>query len=141
MDTSVSLEEPVRRLAVVLHRDLEAGQACNAAAIVIGGLRCDAFAAPVNDADGHPHAAIRWNMPILKARNASQLRRLLATARQEGVQAVAFTEVGQEFSNNVGSYADHIRGHEIEALPVVAVGLFGDHAKIRELTKSFSVFR
>jgi hypothetical protein len=141
MATGLPVEVVTNRLAVVLHPNLEVGQAINAAAAVMGGLRCVAFDEPILDASGHLHAAIRWNMPVLKAKNEGQLKRLLVAARQARVKAVAFTNSGQSFSNSFLAYCEFIRMHDMEALPIIAIGLFGEDANVRLLTKSFSVFR
>ncbi len=129
------------RLAVVLHPNLESGAAANVAAIVAGGLRCDAFESPILDADGHQHAAIRWNVVVLKARSAAHLKKVLSAARNESVQAVAFTTRGQELSNSFGQYKAELSRQNTEALDVVAVGLYGPDHAVRSLTRPFSLFR
>lgn len=127
------------RLAIVLHPNLESGAAANAAAIVSGGLRCEAFEPPISDADGHHHAAIRWNVVVLKARSAGHLKKLLAAAKDEPVQALAFTSRGQALSNSFEQYQDELSQQRIEGLDVVAVGLYGAEQTIRSLTRQFSL--
>jgi hypothetical protein len=129
------------RLAVVLHPSLESGAAANAAAIVAGGLRCEAFEPPVADADGHQHAAVRWNVVVLKARSAGHLKKVLAAARGESVRAVAFTTRGQELSNSFEQYREELSRQHTDALDVVAVGLYGPDAAVRSLTRPFSLFK
>ena len=129
------------RLAVVLHPNLESGAAANAAAIVVGGLRCDAFEPAVPDVDGHLHAAIHWNLVVLKARSAAQLKKLLPSAMAESVRAVAFTSKGQELSNSFDLYKEQIARQHTADLDIVAVALFGTDAAVRSLTSSFSLFR
>lgn len=129
------------RLAVVLHPNLESGAAANAAAIVIGGLRCDAFEPALPDLDGHLHAAIRWNLVVLKARSAAQLKKLLPSATGESVRAVAFTSKGQELSNSFNLYKEEIARLHTDDLDVVAVALFGTDNAVRSLTRPFSLFR
>ena len=129
------------RLAVVLHPQLESGAAANAAAIVVGGLRCDAFEPALPDADGHLHAAIRWNLVVLKARSAAQLKKLLSSATEASVEAVAFTSKGQELSNSFNLYKEEIALQHTDDLDVVAVALFGTDDAVRSLTRPFSLFR
>jgi hypothetical protein len=129
------------RFAVVLHGDLDAGGAANAAAIVIGGLRSEGFGPPVTDLDGNPHAAVRWNMPILKAKTRGQLSSLLVRARSGGLLCTAFTRQGRDLSNSFDEYARTIAAASAEQLDILAVGLFGPDDEIRALTRAFSVFR
>jgi len=129
------------RLAVVLHPQLESGAAANAAAIVVGGLRCKAFEPALPDADGHLHAAIRWNLVVLKARSATQLKKLLPSATAESVKAVAFTSKGQELSNSFNLYKEEIARQHTDDLDIVAVALFGTDDAVRSLTRSFSLFK
>lgn len=129
------------RLAVVLHPNLESGPAANAAAIVIGGLRCDAFEPALPDVDGHLHAAIHCNLVVLKARSATQLKNLLPSATAQSVRAVAFTSKGQELSNSFNLYKEEIARQHTDDLDIVAVALFGTDDAVRSLTRSFSLFR
>jgi Protein of unknown function (DUF2000) len=134
-------DSQVMRLAVVLHPTLESGAAANVAAIVVGGLQCEAFEAALPDADRHLHAAIRWNLVVLKARSAPQLQKLVASAAESSVLAVAFTSKGQELSNSFDQYKDEISLHHTNDLNLVAVAVYGGDDAVRSLTRPFSLFK
>ena len=129
------------RVAVVLGPGMDAGAAANAAAIVVGGLRCEAFTAPIVDTDGHQHAGVRWNVIVLRADKEQRLVALMTQAREAGVQAVAFTRVGKELGNSFDEYCAAIISRSSLELPPVSVGLFGPHDIVRRLTKAFSVYK
>jgi hypothetical protein len=129
------------RLAVVLDPKLEAGASANAAAIVIGGLRCEAFESAFPDAEGNSHVAIKWNLVVLKARSAPQLKKLLLSARELPVSAVVFTAQGQELSNKFDFYKEEIGQRSIDEMEIVAVGLYGSDTDIRLLTRPFSLLK
>jgi hypothetical protein len=133
--------EGLMRLAVVLHPKIESGVGASAAAIVVGGLRSEGFGEPILDADGNSHAAILWNMVVLRAKSVGQLTSLLSAARDASVQAVAFTSRGQELSNSFPKYREEIARRHTTELEIVAVGLFGLDEAIRKLTRAFSIFR
>jgi hypothetical protein len=128
------------RLAVVLDAGLSGGPAANAAAIVMGGLCCAGFGDPIEDADGHSHAAILWNLVVLKAKSPLHLLKLIRAARLEAVRAVAFTSRGQDLSNSFEVYKQDIRSNHTAELGIVAVGLFGREEQVRSLTRTFSLF-
>ncbi|MBK9964837.1 MAG: DUF2000 family protein [Holophagales bacterium] len=135
------MSEELKRLAVVLHPSLDAGQAANAAAIVAGGLRCEAFAEPIQDAAGVPHAAISCNVVVLKAKSAGQLVRLVDPARELSIGWVVFTRKGTSLSNSFHEYQLLVKNSRAEDLETIAVGIFGTDEAVRALTRAFSVYR
>ena len=139
MMIETSSDSQQMRLAVVLMPGLATGEAVNAAAVVTGALRSDAFCPAIQDKDGRPHAAILWNLVVLYAKTASQLTRLFAT--DQSVQVVAFSRDGQGFSNSFAAYEDYIGGKASAEIDVIAVGLYGPDPVVRSLTKSFSVYK
>lgn len=132
-------EEQKMRLAVVLDRRLPPGPAANAAAIVAGGLSAG-FGPAVIDADGNAHAAILWNLVVLKADSSGRLAKLLNAAHADSVKAVAFSSRGRELSNSFSSYEREIRAASTADLEIVAVALYGPEETVRALTRSFSLF-
>lgn len=133
-------QSPAKRLAVVLQKSLAGGRAANVAAVVVGGLKCQAFGEPVKDLDGNRHAAIKWNMPVLRAKTNGQLLKLLNAASAMGVESVAFCDEGRSMSNSFVEYISVVTSHKTEHLSIVGVGLFGDDAAVRELTRQFSIY-
>lgn len=131
----------VTRLAVVLIRGLDVGQATNAAALLAGGLRCAAFREPVSDADGVPHVAVCSNVPVLVARSKGQLLRVLTEALNEGLAAVALSGEATGFSNDFDSYKAAVVSSATGDLGLVGVAIYGPHDTVRRLTRSQSVYR
>jgi hypothetical protein len=140
MKEEVPLEN-VQRVAIILSPKLAPGQAANAAAIVTGGMICDAFEAPIEAANGTLHAAIRWNLVVLEARSAGFLDSLLESSRTLPVKAVAFSTLGQELSNSFDAYKVTLAGSPSPELKIVAVGLYGSDEVVRQLTKPCSLYR
>ena len=138
---SLIVENEIMRFAAVINPNVDAGAAANVVAVVIGGLQCNGFVQPIVDTDGYAHAAICWNLVVLKAKSMTQLRTLLLAAREKSIQAVAFTNCGQELSNSFSAYKDKITQSGVNDFKIVAVGLFGPDSVIRSLTKSFSIFK
>jgi hypothetical protein len=131
----------VKRIAVVLRPDLSPGEACNAAAIAIAGLRCDAFSEAVSDLDGSSHVAVHWNVVVLKAKNAGQLSKLMRASTESEVQAVVFAGIGRALSNSFDVYRTEIASHRTEDSHLLAVALYGSDGAVRALTKRFSVLQ
>jgi hypothetical protein len=127
------------RLTVVLDRKLSPGPAANAAAIVIGGLSAG-FGPSVEDLSGNAHAAILWNLVVLKADSSQRLVKLLDAARTNSVKTVAFSTRGQALSNSFLAYEREIQAASTADLEIVAVALYGPEEKVRALTRSFSLF-
>lgn len=130
-----------QRVAVVLSPSVEYGSAANLAAIVVGGLKCAAFIAPIADQDNNYHVSIYWNVVILKAKTGGQVKKVLLEAKLKGLEVVIFTEEGRALSNSYPIYKELVENHKTEELNVLVVGLFGDDDVVRELTKSLSVFK
>lgn len=133
--------ENLFRVAIILTPKMTPGQAANAAAIVSGGLTCDAFGAPIAAPDRTLHAAIRWNLVVLEARSVSFLATALQGAKDLGIRAVAFSTLGQQLSNSFESYRDTIAQAGAADEKLIAIGLYGPDNDVRKLTKPCSLFR
>lgn len=132
---------PKMRLAAVLKPNLPAGLGANAAAIVIGSLRCSAFDDPLTDLDGNVHAAINVNLVVLQAKTTSQLQALARKVKDENISYVLFTCQGQAISNNFNEYSRFVSAYMGGKLDLVAIGIYGVDEKIRDITKSFSIYK
>jgi len=133
--------EPSRRVAVVLHSKTQPGEAANAAAIVVGGLRCAAFDLPIQDTSGFVHAAVRWNLVVLQARNVGQLEKLANALQGSTLEYVLFTSSGRSLSNSFDEYKHQVESHSVDFADIIALGIFGEDDQVRAVTKSFSVFK
>ncbi|MEU1819042.1 DUF2000 family protein [Streptomyces roseifaciens] len=131
------------RTVIAVDKSLEAGAVANATAIVMGQLaRVDAriYADDVRDGDGVHHAGIRFNTVVLSGRT-SHLLQLAESARAEGLAPVVFTTRGQALSNSFDDYRAMVEGASSGELGICAVGVVGEDAGIRALTKRFSVYK
>ncbi|WP_421121710.1 DUF2000 family protein [Aquihabitans daechungensis] len=129
-----------QRIALVVNKRLTPGAAANVAALAMGQLvleRPTLYAqAPVPDAVGRPHAAIRYSTVILKA-GAGQLDNLSRRLSDDDrVAFCCFSTLGQSLNNAFDEYAATLAVSEPE---LAAVGLSGDDPVVRELTRAFSV--
>lgn len=132
---------PKMRLAAVLKPNLPAGQGANAAAIVVGALRCGGFCDPIADLDGNLHAAIVFNLIVLQAKTPSQLQALAGKAKEGDIRYVIFTSQGQAISNDFGEYSRFVTGLTGGNIDLVAIGIYAEEEKIRDITKIFSVYK
>jgi len=135
-----------QRATIILDKNLKPGAAINAAAIVLGqlarnnpGLFADT---PVLDMDGFLHAAIRWNVVVLKANSPVQLANSVAHITENGhdLDVAVFSDWGRTVSNGFEAYSDHITKASLTDLSPVAVAVYGDAERVRFFTKKFSYF-
>jgi hypothetical protein len=88
-----------RRIAVIILETLSVGEAANVAALLTGQIGCSEqgffSAVPAKDADGASHASPIFSVVILKAKNSSQLKKIIETG---GGKTVCFTRLGQHYT-------------------------------------------
>lgn len=136
----------MKRIAIILDKNLEPGAAANVAALLMGqavlnepGLYADQ---PVLDHSGVQHAGIRYSTVILKA-GENQLINLakLCSDDSGGLSHVVFSQTGQSLNNAFEQYAVEIASMELEATKVVGVIVWGEDDQVRAATKKFSVMK
>ncbi len=131
-----------KRIAVIVLEALSAGEAANVAALLTGQIGCsypDFFSStPVQDADGALHASPIFSVVILKAKNASQLTKLVAAG---GASAVCFTRLGQELHNAFSEYKQRVENLHASTSDLVGVAVFGDDAMVRDTSRKFSLLK
>lgn len=132
------------KMVAVMNEKLEPGIAMNAL-----GHMCMGFGSEIGkeslrlsnyvDADGdkHPHIS---EMPfmILKA-NSNKIRSLRLLARQENIKFVDFTD-----TMTIGTYQEQLeKTKQTKEADLVYYGivLFGDWAKVTEMTRKFSLWK
>lgn len=133
------------RTAIVLSKLLGPGAAANAAAIVcgqLGAMRREFFDdAPIVDASGCGHAAVRHNVVVLRANGSAQLESLVERSQQDpSLTTICFSRTGQELSDSFDAYRTALNGRSREETGLVAVLVFGLDADVRAATKKFSLF-
>lgn len=136
----------LQRIAIILERNLIAGEIGNVAAIIMGQLSliCPNIydANEVFDLDKNRHAGIQYSTVLLKA-GQGQILNLVNQIKTDKlpVQTVLFTEVGQKLHNAYDIYQQNIKENTTEALKPVGIGLVGGDEDIRNITKKFSLFK
>lgn len=136
----------MKRIAIILDKNLEQGAAANAAALLMGqaalnepGLYSDQ---PVRDRSGVQHAGIRYSTVILKA-GENQLINLVKACSEDkdSLKHLVFTQTGQSLNNAFEQYAGEIASMTLEATKVVGVIVWGEDESVRAKTKKFSVMK
>jgi hypothetical protein len=132
------------RAAIAVDKSLEPGTVANATAIIMGQLaRIDPrlYADDVRDREGALHAGIRFNTVILSGRS-SHLTALAESARAQGLSTVVFSAQGQSMSNRFEDYRALVAAAASSGeLGLCGVGVSGEDAEVRALTKRFSAYR
>lgn len=132
------------RTAIVVAKTLDPGAVANASAIVMGQLAIEVGGLYQRDgvlgADGTRHAGIRNNVVVLKGRQGQVDSVLDEAAATDGVDHVAFTEVGRNLSNSFEEYEAAVRERPRQELVVVALGIAGPEERVRQLTKKLSYY-
>jgi len=122
---------------------MSAGQKANVAAIIMGQLSKELpqlYSDPVRDQSGACHAGIAVNTVVLDG-GREQLLTLINNAADNGVSCVVFSSTGQSLSNSYPEYQKQISSMDTRAADIVGVGIAGDEAAVRSLTKKFSLLK
>jgi hypothetical protein len=113
------------------------GLVANAAAIVVGGLKCDGFAERILGKDGLHHSAIQWNMPILKAKRQQDFIKVGNSAKEYGLEMAVFCKEAHALSNSFDEYKKTVE--ENPDLTIVSIAIYGDDSAVRKAVKFLSV--
>jgi hypothetical protein len=131
-----------QRIAVIVLETLSAGEAANVAALLTGQIGCckPGFFCPfpVQDADGAAHASPIFSVVILKAKNASQLTKLVTIG---GANTVCFTKLGQALHNDFPEYKQKVAELHASADNLIGVAIFGGDAMVRDASRKFSLLK
>ncbi len=132
------------KLVAVMNEKVEPGIVMNALAHMCIGFGSEIGKEPLRltnytDADAGSHPSIS-EMPfmILKA-NSNKIRALRQAAQQEGILFVDFTD-----TMTIGTYLEQLeRTKQVKEADLIYYGivLFGDWAKVSELTRKFSLWK
>lgn len=135
----------MKRNAIVLDKNLSAGEVGNVSAILMGQVSKNdpqIFSdIVVTDLDKVQHAGIKYSTVILKggAGQIMSLAKQLAT--NSDVSSFVFTALGQSLNNKFRKYADTISQSSLADTRPIGVILSGDDEKVRQLTKKFSLLQ
>lgn len=131
----------MKRFSVIVDgwSNLPLGQLMNAASIAVGGLKSDGFGERIIDENGNPHAAIRFNMPILKAKKPSDFFKVINQAKTLSLDYVIFCREAQALSNSFENYRETVQSSK--DLSIVSMAIYGDDEVVRKAVKSLSVMQ
>lgn len=137
----------MKRIAIIISKQLDRGQAANVAAILMGqaAVCCpDIYdAAPVADRSGNHHAAIHWSTVLLEANGQGQLLNFAekVKAEQPALTVVLFSQLGQGLHNAFGEYQAQMSSKTTAELNPVGGVVVGGDAEVRQATKKFSLLK
>jgi hypothetical protein len=135
-----------KRTAIIIKKDLPAGQIANISAILMAEVARAVpetlAAVPVTDRDGLNHAAPQFSVVVLKANGSEQLQNTAATIRttQPGLTVFGFGALGQSLNNQFEVYREKISNLTTEACGLVGIAVAGEDAAVRMAAKKFSLF-
>ena len=129
------------KISIVVSKALTPGQKANVSAIIMGQLGRDViniYTDVVADASGAMHAGISVNVVVLEG-GEKQLLNLIKGAQESDVGCVVFSATGQSLSNSYEEYKAQISASDTESTKIVGVGVYGEDATVKTLTKKFSL--
>jgi len=136
----------MKRIAIVIDKNLESGKVANACSVLMGqgalfnsGLYSNS---KLKGVDNVVHASIQYNIIILKG-GAGQLLNLIFDAKKllvEDESCIVFTKTGQGLHNSFEEYQKIIEESSVSDNSPVAVLLIGEDEIVRSLTKKFSLY-
>jgi len=133
----------MQRTAIVVSKSLAPGEVANATAIIMGQLAqrsLDLYGQnELRDKDDVVHAAIAYNVVILRARPA-QMTKFIDAVRGASLSYCAFGSAGRSLSNSFNEYAKLVESSNTEDLQVIAAGATGDDEAIRLACQGLSVY-
>lgn len=136
----------MKRIAIILDKNLEIGAASNVAALLMGQASLtdpDLYAeVPVLDKNNVQHAGIKFSTVILKA-TENQLLNLIKSLSLDtpDLKNVVFSQTGQLLNNAFEQYSIEISLKETEQTKIVGVIVWGEDELIRAATKKYSVLK
>ena len=140
----MSAEVFQNKLVAVLNKSIEPGKVINALAHMCIGLgsaigQTDLRLTDYQDADGSSHPLISEIPFIILSENSNKIRKLRQSALAQNILLNDFTD-----TMTVGTYQEQIERTsqtKEEDLIYYGIVLFGDWAKVTELTKKCSLWR
>lgn len=136
----------MKRIAIILDKNLEIGAASNVAALLMGQAALkdrDLYSEePLFDNNHVQHAGIKFSTVILKA-GENQLLNLAKSISEEipDLNSVVFSQTGQFLNNAYDQYCLEISSKNTEDTKVVGVIVWGEDELVRVTTKKFSVLK
>ncbi|MEQ7807745.1 DUF2000 family protein [Priestia aryabhattai] len=136
----------MKRVAIIVDKNLEMGAAANVTALLMGQLvmnNSNLYSdQPVVDQNNVQHAGIKYSTVILKGgkNQIANFSKSLSN-NESSVKCVVFSETGQTLNNEFDVYKEKITTSTLEETKPVGVIVTGEDEEIRTLTKKFSVLK
>ncbi|KGE18725.1 DUF2000 family protein [Paenibacillus wynnii] len=136
----------MKRIAIILDKNLEIGAASNVAALLMGQASLKDpnlySEVPVLDKNNVQHAGIKFSTVILKA-GENQLLNLIKSISEDtpNLNSVVFSQTGQFLNNAFDEYSLEISSKETEETKIVGVIVWGEDELVRMATKKYSVLK
>ncbi|MFF2016807.1 DUF2000 family protein [Paenibacillus sp. NPDC058177] len=136
----------MKRIAIILDKNLEIGAASNVAALLMGQaslVEPSLYSErPVLDKDNVQHAGIQYSTVILKA-GENQLHTLIKLLPIDAAElkCIVFSQIGQSLNNAFDQYSLEISSKETEETKIVGVIVWGEEELVRVATKKYSVLK
>ena len=132
------------KFVAVLNKKIETGKVMNALAHMTTGLvgsfenKEELGIINYEDKDGGTHTASKHPFIILKAKNSNQIRTLRYALIENDIPFASFTN-----AMTIGGYQEQVERSKAtpeEELEYYGICLFGEKAKLDELTKKYSLW-
>lgn len=128
----------MKKIVIVLNKNMENGQKTNCSAILMGQLAlCNREIydeEPIVDSKGNLHASIKSNVIILETK-ANKIQCL--PTELNGIEYLIFTDVGQMYKNNYSGYKRDIEsGKDYQ---INGIAMYGDEMAVNNVTRKFSL--
>ncbi len=135
----------MKRIAIILDKNLNSGEVGNVSAILMGdlaGKHPEIFAKEeVKDTTHISHATIKFSTVVLKGGAVSMTNFAKKLVALPEISCVVFSKQGQSLNNEYELYKNMVETSSIDALSLVGVAVYGDEETIKPLTKKFSVMK
>ncbi|MGM0890286.1 MAG: DUF2000 family protein [Bacillota bacterium] len=136
----------MKRVAIIVDKNLETGAAANVSALLMGQLvmnNSNLYATEsVFDQSNVQHAGIKYSTVILKGgkNQIANFSKSLSTD-DSSVKCIVFSETGQSLNNAFDIYKEKITSSNLDETNPVGVIVVGEDEEIRKLTKKFSILK
>ena len=131
----------MKRIAIILSKNLNIGQVANLAAIMGGAISTtysDIQTDFVLDSSGVPHAAVHYSHLLLKAGEGQIKNLAISLIGNDEIKYVTFSQEGQTmFHSQYAEYEQFIKSNS--ELTYIGIALVGEDENLKQLTKKYSL--
>ena len=137
----------MKRIAIILTKNLNKGAAANVSALLMGQVALqipDIYNShPVPDRDGNLHAGIRYSTVLLEANGVESLLNFANRIKAEfaTLTCFVFSQTGQGLNNAFEQYQAELANKTTAELIPIGIVVAGDDVLVRQATKKFSLLK